>query len=114
MRFFVIICFMLSACAPMPGTALIPGVSKPAQLEEVSVVIHYGLWETTSFCNAGIKSSLVFANCLLNACLWFGCADVRWDSEGKIKTCDVYLAFESDYLLEHELRHCKGYADTLY
>ena len=98
----------------MPGSTLFDGLDHPTPIEAITVTKTVGLWETTSFCNSGMEAHVVALNCMFNACVVMGCADVRWDGNGDIQTCDVYVAYDWDWLVDHEMRHCSGYADVLY
>jgi len=105
---------LVSSCAPMPGNDLLTGLSQPTSLETVRITKTVGLWETTSFCNRGMEPHVVALNCLLNACVVMGCADVKWNEEGHIESCDIYVAYDWDWIVDHEMRHCMGYADVFY
>ena len=42
--------------------------------------------------------------------IW-ACADVEPDGKGGVKRCEVWAP---GFLMEHELEHCKGWADKWY
>lgn len=117
MRMMVLISLLLTAsCAPMPGNTLFDGLTHPTPVEDVKVTVTTGVDEASQNCNRLFAEQgsygMIIANCLLNACIWAGCADVQWDYEGDIYSCDIYVA--SDLFIDHEMRHCLGYADVLY
>jgi len=103
----------LTGCAPMPGATLFPGLDHPSD-QQATVVI--GIAETNRVCNSlaidrNPKGFLL--NCLFNFCFVLGCADVEI-KDGKIIKCTAYSSFNLDFIIEHELKHCDGYADLLY
>lgn len=102
----------------MPGPHLFPGLQSPTPLDDVSINIVYGPLETSRACNRKLidegKWGIVALNCLLNGCFVAGCASVTWFPDGKVYRCDVYAAWDADFIVEHELKHCEGYADALY
>ena len=43
------------------------------------------------------------------------CADVTYSRKyRKVKACEVWIPKGIDWMLEHELRHCEGYKDSLF
>ncbi len=115
---FILILLLLSGCAPMPGNVLFKGLEHDTPLNNVKVVEHIGWVVTTKTCDSLLYTSgnykPLVLNCILNGCVVFGCAQALWDENGDIYQCNVYLAWDSDHLRKHELRHCMGYADDLY
>ena len=109
---------LLAACAPAPGPHLFPGLDHPTDLDRVSINVVTGPLITTQRCNQlladGGHYGLIALNCLLNGCFVMGCANVHWFPGGEIYRCDIYAAFDADWIISHELEHCKGYADKLY
>ena len=99
----------------MPGNDLYPGLTEAVPLEEVDVTITVGFEEASQTCNRLMaelgKPWMVVFNCLFNYCISFGCS-VFHHNEGKVESCEVYVAWE--FLLDHELRHCQGYKDVWY
>jgi len=107
----------LTACAPMPGNTLFPGLDHPTPIEEVAVTIHIDALKTSIYCNKAMwesgKEGLVIANIALNFGMIPACSTMRW-TDGKITTCDIYASFDWQWMIDHEMRHCMGYADVLY
>lgn len=101
----------------MPGRQLMAGVDQVQPIEDVSVNIVYGLWETTKYCNSRLaqeeKYGLITLNCITNGCIVLGCA-TAYRANGKVYACDIYAAWDADFIVAHELEHCRGYADALY
>ncbi len=100
----------------MPGTELYPGLTEPTPLSEVDLTITIDAQATTTFCNQKMWEHEMYWElaviALGNFGIQFGCAEYHIE-DGKVKKCDVYVAWEW-YLLDHELRHCMGYADKWY
>jgi len=109
MKYLFIIVLILTSCTVLSGQrALVPEVTQPTPLEEVDVTI-----TRMNFLDAGWT-------CLEKAGhpKWlhpilvqvYGCSDV-YTLNGRVVKCDVTLGTDSDYIREHELRHCEGYDD---
>jgi hypothetical protein len=99
----------------MPGDTLMAGVARPHTLEEVNPTYHSGLFATQVGCISGMwetNKGVLALTCVLNACVQVACADVKWNDEGIIYSCDIYTI--ADWMIEHEERHCMGYADLFY
>lgn len=105
---------MLSSCAPMPGGKFLKGIDHVTELEDIpELIIHdVSIFESTAVCNY-----LVFKENPLLVIVTMGgipaCADVTPDGKGGIKKCEVWAPGEG-YLMEHELMHCRGWADKWY
>jgi hypothetical protein len=85
-----------------------PGLTEPTPLEQVDVTItELGFLEAGWRCldNAGMPE---FLHPILVQV--YGCSDV-YTRDGRVVKCDVILGTSSDYIREHELRHCEGYTD---
>jgi len=99
----------------MPGNTLYPGLTEPTPLDQIDLTITIGIDEASQFCNNQMieleRYGLLAFTCLFNGCVTLGCAVYKYE-DGKMQTCDVYVAWE--WLLGHELRHCQGYADRWY
>jgi len=91
-----------------PQTKLEHGFTEPTPLEDVNITItELGFIEAGWACldNAGLPK---FLHPILVQV--YGCADV-YVLEGKVVRCDVILGTSSDYIRQHELKHCEGYTD---
>jgi len=117
--FFLVVLLALCSCAPMPGNTLFKGLEHSTPIAEIeSVNTQFGLWNATKNCNAiswnnGGKGQVVL-NCILNNCLVYGCSLVKWNESGDIYQCDIYAAWDVEWIMKHEMRHCEGYDDVLY
>ena len=114
MRLILLLCLILSGCAPMPGPELWPGLTEPTPIEQVDVTITIGLVETVAECNSRMAWHQVALGCLLNFCIPMGCSTAHWDDTGKIYKCEIWAVADWDWIIDHELKHCEGYRDKLY
>lgn len=109
----IAILLSLSACAPMPGDKLLDGVVRAVPLEEVDVIVTISPWETQLYCTQYAPWYQIVINCIGNACLVPACF-VATIKDGVIDRCWIYAWADIDFLVEHEKRHCQGYADLFY
>lgn len=125
--YIILVLIMCSSCAPMPNSTqycaetgkilrephLFKGLIRPAELDEIEITIHRGIFETGYVCFTGISTANKVLSIIGNAGIVPACAYV-WDvdNDGVTDTCEVYVMF--DYFLDHELQHCRGYDDVLY
>ena len=108
----LIICLMLSGCSVMPYK-LCSEVDTPTPLDQVNLTVHeLSIWESSWHCH-----KLAWEYNPLMMILAFGtlpaCSEVTY-KDGKVEACEVWVPNGSKYLLEHELRHCMGYRDSLF
>lgn len=117
-KLMLLVYLFLAGCAPMPGNNLFPGLEHSTPLEKVDIEIVIDPIRTSVECNRQLWHSdnwhQAMLNCLFNACFVLACAQVHWNDEGEISQCNVFLSFDSSYMLEHELKHCEGYDDDVY
>jgi len=84
------------------------GLTEPTPLSQVNVTItEMGFLEGGWACceREGIPKAL--HPVIIQV---FGCADVYIEN-GKVVRCDVILGTSSNFIREHELKHCEGYID---
>ena len=101
----------------MPGNTLMKGISKEANLDDIELIIHKGNFISTSAACHKITWPINPWMSILSVPLNFGvvpgCSLIQFNGDGEIYKCEVwYSGFE--FLLEHELRHCRGFKDRLY
>lgn len=110
-------CLVMFGCTPMPGNRLFSGLSHPTPVDQVDIKVVIDPIKTSVECNSQMWQSdnwhLAMLNCLFNACIVLACAQVEWNDKGEISSCNVFLSFDSTYMLNHELRHCQGYDDSV-
>ena len=110
----IIFCLFLSGCSVMPYK-LCSEVDAPTPLSEVKLTIHeLSFLESSYHCH-----KLAFKMNPLMIIAAFGmmpaCADVTYSRKyRKVKACEVWIPKGIDWMLEHELRHCEGYKDSLF
>lgn len=99
----------------MPGNyGLQPGIERVHDLAEVEVREHPGsFFETLCACNRvrwqdGVAGKLSVIGTLGLSC---GCSRISGTEPGVIRWCDVYYPRGNKRVREHELQHCRGYAD---
>ena len=102
----------LLGCAPLPGGKLFPGLTHETQLKDIpDLRIH----EASLPISAVICQWAMFKQRPIFSLIFFGgiwaCADVIPDGRGGVKRCEVWAP---GFLMEHELEHCKGWADKWY
>ena len=104
---------LLSACSPMPGNfGLIDGVTRVHSLDEMEVVEHPGgLLDTASACNRLYWDRGELLGVILSAGCTLGCSLVSGPAVGQIERCEIWYPAGWEYVREHELKHCQGYAD---
>ena len=114
MRWMLLI-LLLSACSPMPGNfGLQPGIERAHDLSEVSVLEHPGtVWGTMCACNGlywdnGLGGKLGVISTLG---LTMGCSVISGTQPGVIRWCEIWYPEGWEQVREHELQHCRGYAD---
>lgn len=104
---------LLSACSPMPGNfGLIDGVTRVHDLAEVQVIEHPGgLIETASACNRLHWDRGERLGVILSAGCTLGCSLVSGPAVGQIERCEIWYPAGWEWVRQHELQHCRGYAD---
>ena len=116
MKLILLLCLILSGCAPMPGGELFPEISQPADLEDIHITKTIGVQITTEKCGQALfdyNPKVFWANVLLNFGIPLGCAIVH-HVDGVPVMCEVYAVADWDWIINHELRHCQGFKDSLY
>ena len=119
--FWALVILLLAGCAaPMPLTEgprarLVPGIAEPRSRAEMDIRVHtYGVtaWGKCLELAAGRSPvSAVFS--VLTLSPYHACAVVPRDHElrpGQRPWCIVAVPEGDPDLLEHELRHCEGWA----
>ena len=104
---------LLSACSPMPGNfGMIDGVTRVHDLAEVQVIEHPGgLIETASACNRLYWDRGERLGVILSAGCTLGCSLVSGPDVGQIERCEIWYPAGWEWVRQHELKHCRGYAD---
>ena len=91
---------------------MIDGVTRVHDLSEMEVVEHPGsLWDTASACNKLYWDRGEYFGVVLSAGCTFGCSLVSGGEVGKIERCEIWYPEGWEWVRQHELQHCKGYAD---
>ena len=103
----------LAACSPMPGAwGLIDGVERVHDLGEMEVVEHAGTFrETASACNNLYWQRGQKIGVILSLGLTAGCSLVSGSAVGQIERCEIWYPEGWEWVRQHELQHCRGYAD---
>lgn len=99
---------LLSGCTMFSSqNELFDKVIEPAKLEDIELIIHEENFFTAGWiCAEKAGYPVILHPVFLTL---FGCADVHW-KDGKVYKCEVWYCC-GDWVLEHELEHCKGYKD---
>ena len=102
----------LIGCAPLPVGKLFPGLTHETQLQDIPELKIHKLSLPAS---AVICQWVMFKERPIFSLIFFGgiwaCADVRPNGKGGVQSCEVWAP---NFLLNHELEHCKGWADKWY
>jgi hypothetical protein len=105
----------LAACSPMPGSwGLQPGIDRVHDLSEIEVREHPGTVPgTAATCNGiywreGVAGKL---GVILTLGMTGGCAVISGTEPGVIRWCDIWYPDGWERVRQHELQHCRGYAD---
>ena len=108
-----LVSLFLAACSPMPGSfGLIDGVERVHDLGEVEVVEHAGTFrETASACNNLYWQRGQKIGVILSLGLTAGCSLVSGPAVGRIERCEIWYPEGWEWVRQHELQHCRGYAD---
>jgi len=120
LRYFLLFFLLLPSCALMPGNTLFEGLKEPSRLEEIEdYSLTNGQLTSSLNCNRLLMEheqyGLMALNLIGSAGFALGCADVHADfTTGKVDKCHIYAAFDADFIIKHEQRHCMGYQDVLY
>ena len=103
----VISTLLLSGCTIFsPQNELYKELNEPTPLEEIDITLYKKNFLMTGWiCAEKAGYPAFFHPFILTV---FGCADVHWQ-DGKVIKCDVW--YSGDWILEHELNHCRGYDD---
>ena len=103
----------LAACSPMPGAfGLIDGVERVHDLGEMKVVEHVGTFrETAAACNKLYWQRGQKIGVILSLGLTAGCSLVSGPAVGQIERCEIWYPDGWEWVRQHELQHCRGYAD---
>lgn len=116
--FLLIFTIMFSSCAPLPGNALLPGVSELSKIDEVEVRLHKDDFiSTAAKCFSLMReysSTWYVTKIALISAGFIPACTLPWidTATGKVVECDIY--YSADMFLEHERAHCEGRADVLY
>ena len=104
---------LLISCSPMPGNfGMIDGVTRVHSLGEMEVVEHPGgLIETASACNRLHWGRGERIGVLLTGGCTLGCSLISGPAVGQIERCEIWYPEGWEWVRQHELQHCKGYAD---
>lgn len=109
----LLLAVLLGACAPMPGSKLFPNLEQPTPIEVVSVTIHKGFFLPTEYCLPRLPMHQQLLAFIGNFGIVPACSTVTFTEDGtEVATCEVYVM--ADWMIEHEMQHCKGYADSWY
>ncbi len=104
-----LIVFIMSGCTMFATQdILFPGLENEIQTELLDVTTNVvGPLDIYSECiDAGLNPVVA----VLGAPL-FGCAELKHSEiEGRFE-CSIYMAFDAEWIYEHEYRHCLGYMD---
>ena len=108
-----LVSLFLAACSPMPGSfGLIDGVERVHDLGEMEVVEHAGTFgETASACNNLYWQRGQKIGVILSLGLTAGCSLVSGPTVGQIERCEIWYPDGWEWVRQHELQHCRGYAD---
>ena len=103
----------LSACSPMPGAfGLINGVERAHDLGEMEVIEHPGtLREVAGACNRLHWDRGQRLGVILTMGMTLGCSLVSGPAVGQIEQCEIWYPDGWEWVRQHELQHCRGYAD---
>jgi hypothetical protein len=110
----LIICLLISSCSVMPYK-LSSNVDRPTPIESVNLTIHAeSIWMSSYHCHKlAWRINPIFMVAALGTIP--ACADVSYSISRRVVTdCEVWYPKGDEYLLEHELKHCMGYKDSLY
>lgn len=112
-----ILLLLASGCASISSTKLLQGVNKPIELEEIEDYkeIEQNLFSTIFSCYGVALKTRPFV-ALSSAVMGIpilGCCDILV-KDGKVVKCHAYFPEGDEYIREHEIQHCKGYADELF
>lgn len=114
----LLLLLLLCSCAHAPGEKLLNGLEHDTQTSDIDINIVTGLGKATYFCNKYLlnqgKYGIFTLNIALNFGVFFGCSLVEWDANGDVQKCTIYRVADWDWITDHEMRHCKGYADQSY
>ena len=104
---------LLAACSPMPGSfGLIDGVERVHDLGEMEVIEHAGTFrETAAECNKLYWQRGQKIGVILSLGLTAGCSLVSGSAVGHIERCEIWYPDGWEWVRQHELQHCRGYAD---
>ena len=110
---YVLAALFLSACTPPPGNwGLIEGVERVFPLEEVRVIEHPGtLREVAGACNRLHWDRGQRLGVILTMGMTLGCSLVSGPAVGQIEQCEIWYPEGWEWVRQHELQHCRGYAD---
>jgi len=100
---------LFSSCTILsPLDKLYPFLTEEIPLEDLNeTVFVVGPVDVYSRCIAlGVNPLLV----VLGAPL-FGCAKLEYNRENNKQNCTIYMAFDAEWIYQHEHRHCVGYED---
>lgn len=108
----LILLLALFSCAPMPGNTFAPGITHETSLNKMKLTVHKGNpISTSTACHKIMLKKTIWPTILsipLNAGIVPACCEVERDGHGGVKACEVW---HWGFGLEHELRHCMGYAE---
>ena len=113
MHALTIALLFLSACSPTPGPwGMIDGVERVHDLGEMKVVEHVGTFrETATACNKLYWQRGKKIGVILSLGLTAGCSLVSGPAVGQIERCEIWYPDGWEWVRQHELQHCRGYAD---
>ena len=109
----MIISILLSGCAPLPGGKFLPEITHETALQDIpDLEIHeVALPIAAAKCHWEMfKQNPIFTTIFFGGGIW-ACADITPDGKGGVRRCEVWAP---SFLLDHELEHCKGWADRWY
>ena len=110
----IIFCLFLSGCGVMPYK-LCSKVDQPTPLSEIKLTVHEeSLLMSSYHCH---KLAWKMNPLIMIAAIGTipACAEVTYSKKNrKVKECEVWVPRGDKYMLEHELRHCEGYKDSLF
>lgn len=95
----------VTLCSCTSKVNLLNWVKEPAPLESIAVS------ETIGFGTTQLNCMRVAGPGFYGGCAYVvtDCVDTPSNCKGVPVRCDIWLAFDWDYLRAHELHHCQGY-----